>query len=55
MGAEPIGQRTPHPLLGPAVASSVVAIDQLAKAAAPHLHSALLAPALLLGRWVYST
>lgn len=45
MGAEPIGQRTPHPLLGPAVASSVVAIDQLAKAAAPHLHSALLAPA----------
>jgi lipoprotein signal peptidase len=45
MGAEPIGQRTPHPLLGAAVASSVVAIDQLAKAAAPHLHSALLAPA----------
>ena len=45
MGAEPIGQRTPHPLLGAAVASSVVAIDQLTKALAPHLHSALLAPA----------
>jgi lipoprotein signal peptidase len=45
MGAVQIGQRTPHPLLGAAVASSVVAMDQLAKALAPHLHSPLLAPA----------
>ena len=45
MGAEPIGQRTPHPLLGAAVASTVVAIDQLAKAVAPYLHSTVLARA----------
>src|SRR5438477_5343117 len=45
MGAETTGQRTPHPLLGATVVSAVVVIDQLAKTAAPHLHSALLAPA----------
>jgi lipoprotein signal peptidase len=45
MGAEPIGQRMPHPLLGAAVATGVVAIDQLAKTVAPHLHSGLIAPA----------
>jgi len=45
MRVEPLGQRSPHPLLGAAVASSVVAIDQLAKTVAPHLHSGLIAPA----------
>ena len=45
MRAELIGQRSAHPLLGPAVASIVVGIDQLAKTAAPHLQSALVAPA----------
>ena len=45
MGAEKIGQQTPDPLLGAAVASSVIAIDQLAKTVAPHLHSGLIAPA----------
>jgi lipoprotein signal peptidase len=45
MRADLIGQRSPHPLVGPAVAGTVVTIDQLAKAAAPHLQSALVAPA----------
>ena len=45
MGAEPIGQRTPDSLVGAAVASAVVAVDQLAKAVAPYLHSGLVAPA----------
>jgi lipoprotein signal peptidase len=45
MGVDQIGERAPHPLLGAAVASSVVAIDQLAKTAAPHIHSGLIAPA----------
>jgi lipoprotein signal peptidase len=45
MRADLIGQRSPHPLVGPAIASTVVVIDQLAKAGAPHLHSALVAPA----------
>jgi lipoprotein signal peptidase len=45
MGAEQIGQRTPHPLLGAAVAANVVAIDQAAKSIAPYVHSSLFAPA----------
>ena len=45
MRAEQIGRRIPHPLLGAAVVSTVVGIDQLAKTAAPHFHSALIAPA----------
>lgn len=45
MGAEQIGRRTPHPLLGAAVTSTVVLIDQLAKAVAPYLHSTHVAPA----------
>jgi lipoprotein signal peptidase len=45
MRAEQIGQRTAHPLLGAAVVSTVVAIDQLAKTAAPHVNSGLIAPA----------
>jgi len=45
MGAEPIGQRTPHPLAGAAVATTVVAVDQLAKAVAPYLRSGVIAPA----------
>ena len=45
MWAEPLGRRSAHPLVGPAVASVVVGIDQLAKTAAPHVQSALVAPA----------
>jgi lipoprotein signal peptidase len=45
MWEEKTRQRTPDPLLGAAVASSVIAIDQLAKTVAPHLHSGLIAPA----------
>ena len=46
MRANLIGQRSPNPLLGPVVASTVFTIDQLAKTGAPHLRSALVAPAL---------
>jgi lipoprotein signal peptidase len=45
MRSHPIGERAHHSLLGPAVAGSAVAIDQLAKTAAPHVHSAFVAPA----------
>jgi lipoprotein signal peptidase len=45
MRAEPLGQRSAHPLVGPAVVSVVVGIDQLAKTAAPYVQSALVAPA----------
>ena len=45
MRADPFGQRAPRPLIGPAVTATVVAIDQLAKTAAPHLHMGLVLPA----------
>jgi lipoprotein signal peptidase len=45
MRADSFGQRAPRPLLGPAVSGTVVAIDQLAKSAAPYLHIGLVAPA----------
>jgi len=45
MRANLIGQRSPNPLLGPVVTSTVFTIDQLAKTGAPHLRSALVAPA----------
>ena len=45
MDAPRFGRRAPHPLLGAAVASSVVAVDQLAKTVAPLLPSGLVAPA----------
>ena len=45
MRADPFGQRAPRPLIGPAVTATVVAIDQLAKTAAPHLHLGLVLPA----------
>jgi lipoprotein signal peptidase len=46
MRAKLTGRRSPNPLLGPVVASTVFTIDQLAKTGAPHLRSALVAPAL---------
>ena len=45
MRADRFGQRAPRPHVGPAVAATVVAIDQLAKTAAPHLHVGFVLPA----------
>jgi lipoprotein signal peptidase len=45
MRADRLGQRAPRPLIGPAAAGTVFAIDQLAKVAAPHLHTAFVLPA----------
>jgi lipoprotein signal peptidase len=45
MRADRFGQRSPRPLVGPTVAGTVFAIDQLAKTAAPYLHSSFVLPA----------
>jgi signal peptidase II len=45
MAADRTHLRAHDPLLGAAVASSVLAVDQLAKVLAPHLDSRLIAPA----------